>query len=180
MIIKITNVHQEFTKNGAEWMKVAGVDANGKETTKLVFDKHKNKWPLLVEGATLEFKMAKQGQFWNITDILPVETPPPQSSQEVLPKDQKEINRARQEGKETNQPAPQAVGMLTKEIGDMIRADKLIPIFGKETAIELVGWYREQTLGITRIPFDGAKLPQFSKVEKKAKGNEVEPGDIPY
>ena len=63
------------------------------------------------------------------------------------------------------EPAPQAVGMITKEIGDMIRAKYLVSIFGGEISKELIKWYRSQTLGITKIPFDGAKLPQFK--EKK-------------
>lgn len=61
------------------------------------------------------------------------------------------------------QPAPQAVGMCTKELGDMIRAKYLKPIFGDEAYIELIKWYRSQILGITRINFDGSKLPQFKE-----------------
>lgn len=58
-------------------------------------------------------------------------------------------------------PAPQAVGMMTKEIGDMIRAEMLGKIFGAKIAVELTKWYRSQTLGITRIPYDGKDLPVF-------------------
>lgn len=65
-----------------------------------------------------------------------------------------------------SEPAPQAVGMTTKELGDMIRTKQLMPIFGVEIGAELVGWYRSQILGTTRIPFDGAKLPKI-KTEKE-------------
>lgn len=58
-------------------------------------------------------------------------------------------------------PAPQAVGMMTKEIGDNIRANVLYKIFGKKIGVELIKWYRGQTLGITRIPFDGKDLPKL-------------------
>ena len=58
-------------------------------------------------------------------------------------------------------PAPQAVGMITKELGDMIRAEKLTAIFGVKVGGELTRWYRNQTLGITRISYDGADLPKF-------------------
>lgn len=59
--------------------------------------------------------------------------------------------------------APQAIGMTTKELGDMIRANKLREIFGLEASVELVKWYRGQILGTTGIPFDGSKLPSFKK-----------------
>lgn len=58
-------------------------------------------------------------------------------------------------------PAPQAVGMITNNICQLIIADKLTAIFGKRIGIELVKWYRSQTLGITRIPFDGKDLPEY-------------------
>ena len=89
------------------------------------------------------------------------ELPPPQKP-ELLPKDREEVEQARAEVRqEAPPPAPQAVGMITKELGDMMRAKLLTPIFGKEIANELTKWYRGQTLGITRIPFDSDKLPKF-------------------
>jgi len=57
--------------------------------------------------------------------------------------------------------APQAVGMMTKEIGDMIRAKMLTVIYGTKIANELTKWYRSQALGITRINYDGKDLPVF-------------------
>ena len=77
------------------------------------------------------------------------------------------------------EPAPQAVGMITKEIGDMIRSKYLKPLFGDEIYGELINWYRAQTLGITRVPFDSAKLPQFG-VAKRASSEVEEPDDVPF
>ena len=57
-------------------------------------------------------------------------------------------------------PAPQAVGMLTKEIGDMIRAKMLTTLFGATIKNELVRWYRSQVFGISRITYDGKDLPE--------------------
>ncbi len=57
-------------------------------------------------------------------------------------------------------PAPQAVGMLTKEIGDMIRAKMLTTLFGATIKSELVKWYRSQVFGISRITYDGKDLPE--------------------
>jgi len=71
MIITITEVSQEFAKNGAEYRKVRGTTVDGKETTKSVFDNLNSSWPLLVEGAVLEFTMEKKGQYWNVTAISP-------------------------------------------------------------------------------------------------------------
>ncbi len=51
----------------------------------------------------------------------------------------------------SKEPAPQAVGMTTKEIGDMIRAKMLTEVFGKETAIKLLAWYKGQVLSTTKI-----------------------------
>jgi hypothetical protein len=48
-------------------------------------------------------------------------------------------------------PPGQEVGMTTKEIGDMIRANKLSIIFGEDLAKKLVEWYKkriETTTGI--------------------------------
>ena len=66
------------------------------------------------------------------------------------------------EGEEnTAPPAPQAVGMMTKELGDMIRSGSLVKVFGAKIAVELVSWYRSQVFGITRINYDGKDLPAF-------------------
>lgn len=162
MIVTISQISQEFTKNGAEYRKITGATGDGKETTKSIFDNLQDKWGLLKEGATLNFKMVKKGQFWNVEDINPVELPPPQPHDGVLPEHQDEIDKARTS---VTPPAPQAVGMMTKETGDMIRAGMLESVFGKETAVELTKWYRGQALGITRIPYNGKDLPKEAKSE---------------
>ena len=159
MIITVISVSEEFTKNGDAYKKVTCATEDGRETTKSIFNQLENKWPLLVEGKALEFKMEKKGQFWNVVDITDVgdSLPAPKSDKAVLPEHQKEIDKAQ----EPPPPAPQAVGMITKEIGDMIRAKMLTVIFGKKIATALTVWYRSQTLGITRIEFDGKDLPTF-------------------
>ena len=78
------------------------------------------------------------------------------------PPQQEQVDKALGEARtQLSPPAPQAVGMITKEIGDMIRAKYLTAIFGDETQKELLKWYRSQTLSITRISFDESKLPKF-------------------
>ena len=61
------------------------------------------------------------------------------------------------------EPAPQAVGMLIKEIGEHIRTNTLFDIFGETVGNSLIMWYRSQVLGITRITFDGKDLPKFGE-----------------
>jgi len=91
----ITNVEQAFTTKGAEYRKVTILDDKGKTTTKNVFDNLKEEWSLLEENKYREFKMEKSGQFWNVIDVLEVETPEPQPSDHLLPRDQKVIDEAK-------------------------------------------------------------------------------------
>lgn len=77
MIITITKIEQEFTKNGAEYRKITGVTDKGQQTTKSVFNNLEAKWEYLQENATVELKLEQKGQFWNVIDILPVLTPEP-------------------------------------------------------------------------------------------------------
>jgi len=72
----VSSIEQAFTSSGAEYKKLKVMDENGKETTKTVFDNLQDKWSLLTEGAYLEFKMEKRGQFWNVIDILPLDETP--------------------------------------------------------------------------------------------------------
>jgi len=98
MIITITKVEQAFASNGAEYQRVTGI-SEGKEVTKSVFDKLKDKWSLLKENSTLDFKMVKKGQFWNVEDINPIELPKPQPSDKILPEHQKVIEQAKAEAR---------------------------------------------------------------------------------
>ncbi len=104
------------------------------------------------------------------------ELKPPQSDQNVLPEHQRVIDASKPDEPPAPPPAPQAVGMMTKEVGDMIRTKYLKPLFGDEAYIELIKWYRGQVLAITRISFDGAKLPTFGKPKEP----ETEAEDIPF
>ena len=164
MLITIQEVSQEFTKSGAEYRKVKGITEKNQESTKNVFDNLQEKWDKLIEGATLEFKMEKKGQFWNVVDILDVNLPPPQDDKKVLQEHQEAIDKAvPEEQPPLAPPAPQAVGMATKEIGDMIRSKYLVSMFGGKIARGLMRWYQHQMLGITRIEFDGNDLPKFEE-----------------
>ena len=98
----------------------------------------------------------------------PTELPPP-TRPIVSEREQKVVEEAHETAPPSppKEPAPQAVGMITKEIGDMIRSKYLKPIFGDEVSVELMKWYQAQVLGITRVTFSSKQLPTFKSVEHK-------------
>lgn len=78
------------------------------------------------------------------------------------PKDYEETEEEPVENKPKEIPGQQ-IGMTVKLIGDLIVAGKLSELFGKEAGWELIKWFRSEVLGTTKVPFDGAKLPQPKK-----------------
>ena len=172
MIIMVKTA-ERMTGDYGEYVKVSGSDGDGKPVNKNVSEKFKDKWELLVENALLEFKMVQKDNKWNIADIIPAsEQPLPPA---VKPETHHEEGKPPEKILPAKEVAPQAIGMMTKEIGDMIRANKLTTIFGKENAEELIKWYRSQTFGITKASFDGSKLPKFP-----SKPEEIPQDKIPY
>jgi len=177
MLVTITKVEQNFTKNGAEYQKVTGVTDSGQETTKSIFDNLKDKWPLLQEHATLELKLEKKGQFWNVIGLNKVlQQEPPIEAME-------ETSAVNPDAPHPPPPLPAparsysdgaAIGMVTNRIGAHIDNNTLEIVFGKKIGAELMTWYRGQILGISRIPFDGKDLPKFGKMEP------IDPEDIPF
>lgn len=138
-----------------------------------------NKWGLLQEGVAIKFIMkdyatADQVKIPFVFDIETVESAllEAQEPAPLSPEQEAEIDKALKPP-----PNPQAVGMCTKEIGDMIRSKYLKPLFG-DIHIGLIKWYQGQILDITRIPFDKAELPQFKTTKRLS--NEVEPDDVPF
>jgi len=150
-VIVVKRTEQCLAANKTPYLKVTVDGDDGKEHSYNIFDQAL--WNLFGANMAVKVTLEKKGQYWNVTgaqsagDALPSATVPPPDS--TPPK------------AHTPEPNPQAVGMVIKEIGEMQRAGKLSEIFGVEIAIELVKWYRGEVLAITRIPFDGAKLPQF-------------------
>lgn len=76
MLFTIKTIQNETTKKGDPYLKLTGVDGNGKETTKLVFNNLQEKWALLKENATVKLTMTQtmyNGKAqWNVTDISPI------------------------------------------------------------------------------------------------------------
>jgi len=170
MIVTIKSITTEHGDYG-EYRKVTGIDDKGKEVTKNVGDRFQDKWDLLQEGATLDFKMTQKDKKWYIADIIPItESLPSPTKSTILPEHQAEIDKAIGEAtviKKLPEIPGQEIGMTVKEIGDMIRTEKLVALFGLEATVELVKWYRGRILATTRIPYDGSKLPDFKKKETK-------------
>lgn len=131
--------------------------------------------PLFQQGKAVMLKWQTYMDKPYVADAQLVEgnLPPPKAPEPLPAEAQAEVDKAVEASgaipfppkPEPPAPAPQAIGMITKEIGDMIRAKYLVSIFGPETQKELIRWYRGQVLGITRIPCDGAKLPTFEKAD---------------
>lgn len=73
MILVITKVEDAtFSNSGKPYKKVTGMDDKGKEKLVSVTTYFKEQYPLLREGSKLEFKMVKQGNYWNVAGITPV------------------------------------------------------------------------------------------------------------
>ncbi len=116
----------------------------------------------------VHYSKEKQGNYWNITALeLVKDAMPPPTDPQMLPEHEQVVKDA---VKSVREVAPvkseipgQQIGMTVKEIGDMIRSEKLKGLFGVDAAMEIIKWYRGQILGTTRVPFDGAKLPTFKQ-----------------
>lgn len=100
---------------------------------------------LFQDGFAVKLIGEQSGQYFNVSGVEPV-------------KDAEVIQKVKEAPVEI---APQAIGMMTKEIGDHIRAGTLTSVFGKKIGVELVKWYRGQALGISQVPFDGKDLPEY-------------------
>ncbi len=114
----------------------------------------RDKWHLLVPGNAIEITWGKYNGKPFVQDFIVVG----EASEVVKLGPKTAESPPLQEGEPP--PAPQAVGMLTKEIGDMIRAKMLTTLFGATIKSELVKWYRSQVFGISRITYDGKDLPE--------------------
>ncbi len=108
------------------------------------------KWGLLVMGTAVKLTMKdfmKEGKAYPfVHDIETVAGALPPATSSVVappqPPPRPEING-------------QALGMMTKEIGDMIRADKLEIVFGAVNAALIAKWYRGQVSFVTGLPVEG-------------------------
>lgn len=102
----------------------------------------------------LNFSQAYGKEYIYNASLVDGNLPPP-----VTPPLPEQGNPSNEEVGQPRQVNPQAVGMITKEIGDMIRSQKLSEIYGRETASRLISWYRQQTLNITGVQW--SNLPNF-------------------
>ncbi len=159
-IIGVIDKVEDDSYDGKEFKKVTLKDGQVLKVKQGREGSLKAKWDLLQWGVAIKFTMAQYLGKDFVKDIASVEGAlPPPAEPKILPEHQEAIDKSRQEVRK--EIAPQAIGMMTKEIGDMIRAKYLVPIFGKDVGNELIKWYRGQALGITQIPFDGKDLPTF-------------------
>jgi len=179
-IIMVVDYIEDIEYNGkVTGKRCTGKDGNqvnvkgGKKGSKLY-----ERWDELQVGTAYKFIMAdytnpKKEVFPYVADFVTIEGElSPAVKPDMRPEDKKIVAQAVREG--TPPPNPQAVGMMTKNIADMIIASVqkhgniagvLKTIFWNDAAIELVRWYRNQALGTTQIPFDGTDLPELKSKE---------------
>lgn len=142
-VITIKSTNQKMAKNNNPYLEVVAQD----DAKYSIFDQAL--WNLFAPNLSVKLSLEKKGNFWNVMGAESV-------------KDALEAREAiKEQGDEVAQAPGEAIGMITKEIGDHIRAGTLSTIFGSKIANSLLVWYRGQTLGITRIDFDGKDLPKF-------------------
>ena len=189
MIITITELTQEFTKSGAEYVKAKGVTQDGQESTKSIFNNLKDSWPLLEVGATLDFTMEKKGQFWNVTAINPAGEKPAikPSIKPAVPPVAKTTDSQRTNA-EIKQPLtfinPQEKGMWWKEVGENFRAGLL----KKDNPAGKYLWqqYIKQMLASLEIniPKEEVKTEQkpspLVEAAKKMGATEIKPEELPF
>jgi len=153
---KVITIVESSIKSGAKGNYLLVTDHEGVKFS--CFQEHKGLWGSLYVNAVVTVSYEEVGKYKNIMGVLPMGEQIQVNEAEITKQQVKPISQP----KETIQaPAPQAVGMCTKEIGDMIRSKYLKPLFGEAAYFELIKWYRGQVLSITRIPYDGSKLPNF-------------------
>ena len=136
MRITISSV-EHITGDYGEYIKVTGIDDKGKEVFKNASEKFRDKWDLLKEGNSVDFKMVQRNNKWQVGDITLAEAQQAPSS--TRPTSKQTIS-----GEER--------GMWWKEIGELIRSDKLEEVFGEKDAPFIRKAYKLQaiaSLGIT-------------------------------
>ena len=76
MLFTIKEVKEMHSDKAGEYLQILGFTGDGKPSTKNIFNSMKDKWPILKEDATVELKMQKKGEFWNVVDITDPGLPP--------------------------------------------------------------------------------------------------------
>lgn len=159
---------EKVASNGNQYLQIIIAGDDGKDHKHNLYEK--GMWAVFQNNDYVKVELDKpEGKGWEVKSASSVteNLPPSKAPEPLLEEHQAVIEKAVAEATPipVKEPAPQAVGMCTKELGDMIRAEKLIALFGHDVGVELVRWYRRQVLGITKVPFDGGKLPDFKKKE---------------
>ena len=171
----IKSREEKVASNGNKYLLVVVAGDDGKDHKQTFYEQ--GMWAVFQNNDYVKVTLDKPegATRWEVKGAVAVtdELPKAKEPAPLLPEHQKVIDEAGvekahelvQEALATPPPAPQAVGMMTKEIGDMIRAKYLKTIFGEKIAIGLMHWYQQQALSITRIEFDTKDLPDFEKTE---------------
>lgn len=133
-VIQVTSTDQKQGAKGP-YLEVSYRDEKGVERKKNIFDQ--TLWNLFGEGLWVEWQLEKEGNWWNV-----------KSAQGV----KEGMEKPKDTPKPTGIISGEERGMWWKEIGELIRADKLEAVFGEKDAPFIKRAYKLQaiaSLGIT-------------------------------
>ena len=147
MILTIKSATLEAGDYG-DYMKVTGVDGNGKEVAKNIGEKFKDKWDLLQENATVNIKMVQRDRKWYVDSIEPIKI----EIDETKITEQQAAVAAKVEPPVTKPIAPQELGMWWKELGNRIGDGSLDKNYPKN-AVRIKAAYYKKMSEVTGVNF---------------------------
>ena len=162
----IKSREEKTASNGNKYLQVTIAGDDGKDHKQNFYEQ--GMWAVFKDNDYVKVELDKpEGESrWKVMSAVSAKDAMPQEggSVEMLPQHEAEVREAL--GVIPAQSAekvipPQAVGMTTKEVGDMIRAKFIKTIFGDKIGCELIRWYRIQILGNSRLIHDPKDLPDL-------------------
>ena len=145
MILTIKSATLEAGDYG-DYMKVTGVDGNGKEVTKNIGEKFKDNWDLLQENATVNIKMVQRDRKWYVDSIEPIK----------IEIDETKITEQQVEpvivGARPRVISGEERGMWFKELGNRIGDGSLDKNYPKN-AVRIKAAYYKKMSEVTEIDF---------------------------
>lgn len=150
----ITNVDTDTGTKG-EPLAVEYKDGEGKTGTKKTWDDDLK--PIFIHAYTnnlaIKVTLVKSGNYWNIGSATLMKD-------EIPIKEESVVAKAEPKAEPKEKPAPQAVGMFYKEVGDHLRQNTLKPIFGADVARRIGKAYKRALLDTLSIPYSEGELDE--------------------
>ena len=146
MIITIKQSTRE-TGDYGDYLKVIGVDGQGKEVSKNVSQKFEGLWGKLNAKTTWDFKHIQKNNKWQLDTIVPIgDELPPSTEVSVSPE------HTPPPPTPPHQYAPQELGMWWKELGNRIGDGSLERDYPK-AHVRVKGQYYKRMSEVTGVNF---------------------------